>query len=67
MTKTLIDVDNELLAQAQQILGGRTKKDTVNIALREIVRRHAAVELVRLGLDGAFERRQGANDSPLPR
>jgi Arc/MetJ family transcription regulator len=27
MTKTLIDVDNDLLLKAQQILGTETKKD----------------------------------------
>ena len=33
MAKTLIDVDEELLAAAQQALGTTTKKDTVNSAL----------------------------------
>ena len=34
MTKTLIDIDDEYLAAAQQALGTTTKKDTVNAALR---------------------------------
>lgn len=37
MTKTLIDVDEDDLAAAQQILHTDTKKDTVNTALREVV------------------------------
>lgn len=37
MTKTLIDVDEDDLAAAQQILHTNTKKDTVNTALREVV------------------------------
>lgn len=37
MTKTLIDVDDDDLAAAQQILSTETKKDTVNAALREVV------------------------------
>ena len=36
MTKTLIDIDDEYLAAAQQALGTITKKDTVNAALREV-------------------------------
>lgn len=54
MTKRLIDVDDDLLARSQQILGTDTKKDTVNAALREIVRRDAAVEFVRLARAGVF-------------
>jgi predicted nucleic acid-binding protein/Arc/MetJ family transcription regulator len=38
MTKTLIDIDDELLSQSRGVLGTATKKDTVNGALREIVR-----------------------------
>ena len=36
MTKTLIEIDDEYLAAAQQALGTTTKKDTVNTALREV-------------------------------
>ena len=36
MTKTLIEIDDEYLAAAQQALGTTTKKDTVNAALREV-------------------------------
>jgi Arc/MetJ family transcription regulator len=54
MAKTLIDVDDELLTRAQQILGTDTKKATVNTALREIVRRWAAVEFGTLARSGIF-------------
>ena len=37
MTKTLIDIDDEQLAAAQQALGTTTKKDTVNAALAQAV------------------------------
>ena len=37
MSKTLIDVDEDLLDQAQAALGTRTKKETVNRALAEAV------------------------------
>ncbi len=36
MAKTLIDVDEEYLAAAQQVLHTETKKDTVNAALRAV-------------------------------
>lgn len=57
MGKTLIDVDRELLALAQQILGTATLKDTVNGALREVVRRWAVVEFGVLARSGIFRRR----------
>jgi Arc/MetJ family transcription regulator len=36
MAKTLIDVDERYLAAAQEVLHTKTKKDTVNAALREV-------------------------------
>jgi Arc/MetJ family transcription regulator len=36
VAKTLIEIDDEYLAAAQQALGTATKKDTVNAALREV-------------------------------
>ena len=36
MAKTLIDVDEESLAAAQEALHTETKKDTVNAALRAV-------------------------------
>jgi Arc/MetJ family transcription regulator len=38
MARTLIDLDDELLAQAAELLGTTTKKDTVNRALAEYVK-----------------------------
>lgn len=37
VAKTLIDVNEDDLAAAQQVLHTETKKDTVNAALREVV------------------------------
>ena len=39
MAKTLIDVDEDYLAAAQEALHTETKKDTVNAALRGFERR----------------------------
>jgi Arc/MetJ family transcription regulator len=54
VSKTLIDIDQDLLIRSQEILGTRTKKDTVNTALREVVRRRAAEEFIELARGGAF-------------
>jgi Arc/MetJ family transcription regulator len=49
MTKTLIDVDDEALAEASKVLGTTSKKDTVNAALREIIdRRRRAAAIARM-------------------
>ncbi|WP_199550296.1 type II toxin-antitoxin system VapB family antitoxin [Streptomyces sp. N35] len=45
MGKTLIEIDEDALAVAQDAFGTKTKKDTVNRALREVserVKRHEA-------------------------
>ena len=39
MTKTLIDIDDDLLDRAATVLGVTTKKDTVNVALQDVVDR----------------------------
>ena len=41
MPKTLVDIDDELLHAVSAALGTRTKKDTVNEALREVMALHA--------------------------
>ena len=39
MTKTPIEIDEDALATAAEVLGTKTKKDTVNAALREVGQR----------------------------
>jgi Arc/MetJ family transcription regulator len=56
MTKRLVDIDDELLAQAKVLLGTDTMKDTVNQALREVIntelRRRHVIQLIEMdGLD----------------
>lgn len=47
MAKTLIDIDDDLLARARIILGPATsKKDAVNTALSKLVRLHEQRETV---------------------
>jgi Arc/MetJ family transcription regulator len=54
MGKTLVDINEGLLAQARDILGTNTKKDTVNGALLEIVRQHTASRFLERARNGVF-------------
>jgi Arc/MetJ family transcription regulator len=45
--KTPIEIDQEALAVAAEILGTRSKKDTVNAALREVGQRHVRQRALR--------------------
>jgi Arc/MetJ family transcription regulator len=59
MARTVVDLDDELVASVAKELGTRTKKDTVNAALREVLaNRRRAMALTRLRdatSDGAFD------------
>jgi Arc/MetJ family transcription regulator len=59
MSVTNVDLDDEALAAAAAIFGTSTKRDTINTALREAVRRHnrraAAERLAERGARGEFE------------
>ncbi|MDX3226502.1 type II toxin-antitoxin system VapB family antitoxin [Streptomyces sp. ME19-01-6] len=44
MSATQIDIDDEALAEAMRLSGARTKKEMVNIALREYAERRARTE-----------------------
>jgi Arc/MetJ family transcription regulator len=58
MARTVIDLDDELVASVAQQLGTTTKKDTVNAALREVLEyRRRALALTRL--------REAANDGAI--
>jgi Arc/MetJ family transcription regulator len=46
MAKTLLDVDEEALAAAREILGTSSKVDTVNTALREVVASRRRLQLL---------------------
>ena len=57
MSRTVIDLDDDLVADVAKALGTGTKKETVNTALREVLEnRRRALALTRLR--GAAE--QGA-------
>jgi Arc/MetJ family transcription regulator len=49
MSRTVIDLDDELVADVAKALGTGTKKETVNTALREVLEnRRRALALTRL-------------------
>lgn len=49
MTRTVIDLDEELVAAVAKVLGTSSKKETVNTALREVLKnRRRALALPRL-------------------
>lgn len=59
MTRTVIDLDDQLVADVAKALGTSTKKETVNTALREVLEsRRRALALTRLravAAEGAFD------------
>jgi Arc/MetJ family transcription regulator len=46
--RTNIDIDDDVLREAQQLLGTATKRDTVDSALREVVARHRRLGILEL-------------------
>lgn len=52
MSRTVIDLDDDLVADVAKALGTNTKKETVNTALREVLEKPAS----RLGSRPAADR-----------
>lgn len=46
--RTTLDIPEELLAEAQELLGFRSKTDVIIYSLREILRRKRVEELIAL-------------------
>lgn len=46
--RTNIDIDDEILREAQTLIGTRTKRETVDMALRELVARHRRLGVLDL-------------------
>jgi len=45
---TNLSIDPELLQKALEVSGLKTKKDTVNLALKELINRHKQLEIINL-------------------
>lgn len=54
MSKTLVDVDDDLLREAQEVLGAGTKKETINAALAHVVTEHARRKEIEFWSRGGF-------------
>jgi Arc/MetJ family transcription regulator len=51
--RTNIVIDDEIMRQAQQLAGTKTKRETVDLALRTLVAKHRRLKI--LGLPGKVE------------
>jgi len=55
VTTTQINLDDASLAEAADVLGTKTKVDTVNAALRAVVRQHRQRQMLeRAAQDGTY-------------
>lgn len=54
MAKTSVEIDQEKLNRAREILGTTSIRDTIEAAFREVIRVAAVRDLVALAEDGAF-------------
>lgn len=46
--RTNIEIDDEVMREAQRLLGTRTKRETVDTALRELVARQRRIGILEL-------------------
>ncbi|WP_433561044.1 type II toxin-antitoxin system VapB family antitoxin [Nocardia sp. CA-151230] len=53
MTKTLIDIPDDLMEQARKVTGGATKTETVRTALRLLVRQRQQHDAIAWFADAA--------------
>jgi Arc/MetJ family transcription regulator len=62
---TNLAIDPELLQRALELSGQKTKKDTVNLALKELINRRKQLELINLfgkmDPDSGYDYKKGRN------
>lgn len=46
--RTNIDIDDDVLKEVQRLTGARTKREAVDLALRELVAKHRRLGLLKL-------------------
>jgi Arc/MetJ family transcription regulator len=64
MATTQINLDDEALAEAAAVLGTRTKVETVNSALRAVVRQHQQQAMLeRAARDGRYAGLPASDDA----
>ncbi|PAZ15310.1 DUF2191 domain-containing protein [Streptomyces sp. SA15] len=59
MANLYLEIDDEVLSEAAEVLGTKTKQDTINAALLDVAKRHrrlkALEELATMGEGGDFD------------
>jgi Arc/MetJ family transcription regulator len=56
VSKTSVEIDQDIAREAAAVLGTKTLRDTIDAALREVVHAKRRLELVALlGEDGRFD------------
>jgi Arc/MetJ family transcription regulator len=56
VTRTLVDIPDELMDQARRVVGANaTKAETVRVALADLVRRHELTEMMARLDEGALK------------
>ena len=62
---TNLAIDTELLEKALKVSGLKTKKDTVNLALKELINRHQQLEIIdlfgKMDPDSDYDYKKGRN------
>jgi Arc/MetJ family transcription regulator len=66
MKRTNLVLDEKLLSEATRLAGGRTYSGTVNLALRDFVRRARARRILELTGSGLWEGHLGAMRQDTP-
>jgi Arc/MetJ family transcription regulator len=46
--RTTIEIDDDIVREAQRLIGARTKREAVDVALREMVARHRRIGILDL-------------------
>lgn len=49
MPRMMVEIDDRLLTEARRLCGAPTKRQTIEVALRELIRRHRLIELAAMG------------------
>ena len=46
--RTNIDIDDKVMREVQELTGARTKREAVDVALRELVARHRRADILKI-------------------
>ena len=46
--RTNIDIDDRVIREVQRLTGARTKREAVDVALRELVARHRRADILKI-------------------